>query len=195
MFGFIRPMLMVTIFAISASGCGLSTFTQRETDPFIRDIFGNAGKPISIMVTDSSRRLVYEFESSPNGKVFCADAPPDTSIAASGAVGGDVTATVNGGAPGANGNGSLGMYRITGASTFPLVRRSQGLQYARDLEAKECVLYATGVTTRSEYLRRVDSIRSEAQSLIHFEIEHGLGQLNLGDSSNQATPPPPPERK
>jgi len=175
------------------TGCGFSTFTQRETDPFIRDIIGNADKPVAIMVTDSSRRLIYEFNR-PGKKdpIYCADAPPDTSIAASGAIGGDVTATIQGGAPNTDGSGSVSAYRITGASTMPLVRRSQGLQYARDMEAKECILFATGITTEKEYKENIKKIREDSKALIEKEIEMGLGQLSVGTPSIPPPPPPPP---
>jgi len=175
------------------SGCGLSTFTQRETDPFLRDYFTNQTQPVALMVTDSSRRLVYEFKDSPNarlnGRIICADASPDTSIAASGAVGGDVTATINAGAPNEGGNGSLSGYRITGASTLPLVRRSQGLQWGRDSAASECLLFAMGVIDRATYLQRLDKIREMAVKIIEKEIDKGLGDLQLGDKN------PAPESK
>jgi len=178
------------------SGCGLSTFTQRETDPFIRDIAFNEYQPVAIMVTDSSRRLVYEFKDSPNGRVFCADAPPDTSIAASGAVGGDITATINAGAPtNENGAGEISGYRITGASTLPLVRRSQGLQWGRDSAASECLLFAMGLINRTQYLERLDKIRETAVSIIQKEIDMGLGDLNIGGNNpaNIGGNNPPPK--
>jgi hypothetical protein len=178
----------IALLALCLTGCGLSTFTQRETDPFIRDVLMNEGKPIAIMVTDSSRRLVYEFKNPLYGEVFCADAPPDTSIAASGAVGGNVTTTIHS-SPNTDGSGSLNTYRTTGASTLPLVRRSQGLQYGRDLEAKECILFATGITTKTEYLTRIDKIRKDSKALINNEIKNGLGQLGIGTTPNQQNPP------
>lgn len=169
--------------SLCLSGCGFSTFTQRETDPFIRDIVGNADKPIAIMVTDSSRRLIYEFKhpkpTQAGQRIVCADAPPDTSIAASGAVGGEVSATMHGGAPSADGSGSIDARRMISASTMPLVRRSQGLQYGRDLESKECILFATGITSREEYLARIDKIRQYSFTLINSEIKHGIGQLGF----------------
>jgi hypothetical protein len=177
------------LLSLHLTGCGFSTFTQRETDPFIRDIVGNSGKPVAIMVTDSSRRLVYEFKKSPNVQVICADAPPDTSIAASGAIGFDLSATIQGGAPNTGGNGALGFDRVTGASTIPLVRRSQGLQYARDLEAKECILFATGITTREQYLFNIKEIRQASKELIQLEIDKGLGSLSIGTTSNSSAAP------
>lgn len=175
--------------SLHIASCGFSTFTQRETDPFVRDWIGNMGEPVAIMVTDSSRRLVYEFQTSPNGRVICADAPPDTSIAASGAIGLDLSATVQGGAPNTGGNGALGFDRVAGASTIPLVRRSQGLQYARDLEAKECILFATGITTREQYLLNIKEIREASKALIQLEIDKGLGSLSVGTTANPAAAP------
>ena len=182
------------LLSLHLTGCGFSTFTQRETDPFIRDIVGNSGKPVAIMVTDSSRRLIYEFKNSPNTQVICADAPPDTSIAASGAIGFDLSATVQGGAPNTGGNGTLGFDRVTGASTIPLVRRSQGLQYARDLEAKECILYATGITTQAQYLININKIREDSRGLIELEIKEGIGDLGIPIPTS-ANPAAPPERR
>ncbi len=168
---------VLAILTLLLTGCGLSTFTQRETDPYIRDVFFNQHEPVAITVTDSSRRLVYEFKDSPQGHVICADASPDTAIAASGAVGAEVNVS------NAEAAGALKGHRTSSASTMPLVRRSQGLQWGRDNAALECMLFAMGVTDRATYLRRLDTIRAEAKKIINKEIKMGLGNLQLGQKT------------
>jgi len=154
-------------------GCGLSTFTQRETDPYIRDFFFNQTQPVAITVTASSRRLIYEFKSR-GRNIVCSDASPDTSIAAFGAVGGEVNVS-NG-----NASGALKGQRLSATAPAPLVRRSQGLQWGRDNAALECQLFAMGVTTKQEYLYRLDAIRAEAKEIINHEIANGLSSLAVG---------------
>lgn len=177
----------VVVFNILLAGCGFSTFTQRETDPFIRDHFLNQAEPIAIMVTDSSRRLVYEFKNAKHaGPVYCADAPPDTSIAASGAISGSFSVTEPQGAAAAAAAG-----RGSSTSTLPLVRRSQGLQWGRDNAALECILFATGITDETQYLARLDAIRKDSKAIIEKEIEKGLGELRLGGPNPIMVIPPP----
>lgn len=191
-------LLMMSTYWLA--GCGLSTFTQRETDPYIRDFFFNQTQPVAITVTDSSRRLIYEFKS-PGRDIVCSDASPDTSIAAFGAVGGEVNLTQGGGA-----SGALKGERLSATATAPLVRRSQGLQWGRDNAALECQLFAMGVTTKQEYLHRLDLIRTEAKEIINHEIANGLSGLAIGpsisapvkntdspDSGEGADEPPPPQ--
>jgi hypothetical protein len=163
--------------ALSLTGCGLSTFTQRETDPYIRDVFFNQTQEVAITVTDSSRRLVYEVEKRPGKKIICADASPDTSIAASGAIGGEVNVS------NAEASGALKGHRNSSTSTMPLVRRSQGLQWGRDNAALECMLYAMGVTDEATYLKRLDHVREDAKRIIYKEIKMGLGSLNVGHAN------------
>ncbi|CAG7857463.1 hypothetical protein MCAMS1_02297 [biofilm metagenome] len=160
--------------ALMLTGCGLSTFTQRETDPYIRDVFFNQTQEVAITVTDSSRRLVYEVEKHPGKKIICADASPDTSIAASGAIGGEVNVS------NAEASGALKGHRNSSTSTMPLVRRSQGLQWGRDNAALECMLYAMGVTDEATYLKRLDHVREDAKKIIYKEIKMGLGSLQVG---------------
>jgi hypothetical protein len=165
-----KKLCGLSILALHLSGCGFSTFTQRETDPFIGDVFYNLQEQVSIMVTDSSRRLVYEFKNNENRRVYCVDAPPDTSIAASGALGGDVTSTIPSGTPNVNGTGALGGYRTSTTSTIPLIRRSQGLQWERDNATRECMLFAMGIISNNSYLKRLDDIRAKATVIIEKEL-------------------------
>ena len=174
----LSQFFVLIVVSLVLSGCGLSTFTQRETDPYIRDYLFNQTEPVAITVTDSSRRLVYEFNKSPHGQIICADASPDTSIAASGAVGGEVTVSNS------SASGAFSGHRASSTSTMPLVRRSQGLQWGRDNAALECMLYATGVTDKATYLTRLDMIRAEAKGIIEKEIENGLGDLQLGPKND-----------
>jgi thioredoxin reductase len=165
-------VLMGLAFLLTA--CGLSTFTQRETDPYIRDVFFNQTQKVAITVTDSSRRLVYEVEKYPSKKIICADASPDTSIAASGAIGGELSMS------NAEASGALKGHRNSATATMPLVRRSQGLQWGRDNAALECMLYAMGITNEATYLKRLDKVREDAKSIIYEEIKMGLGNLQIG---------------
>jgi hypothetical protein len=189
-----KKLCGLSILALQLAGCGLSTFTQRETDPLIRDVFYNMKEPVSIMVTDSSRRLVYEFKKTENNRVYCVDAPPDTSIAASGAIGGDVTATIPGGTPNISGTGALSGYRISTSSTIPLIRRSQGLQWERDNATRECMLFAMGLISSDAYIKRLDEIRVKAREIIEKEIAI-LGQLSLPTQPNVPPVPPIPQKK
>jgi hypothetical protein len=182
----IKKIFGLLVIAPYLSGCGISTFTQRETDPFILDVFTNLVNPVEITVTDSSRRLVYQFKKSPNGidangkqsSIYCSDSSPDTAIAASGAIGGDVSVTIPN-----SGNGSLGGYRSTTTSTMPLIRRSQGLQYARDNLSLECMLFAMGVIDGARYVERIKEIRDKEAEIILKEVEKGLGDLKLGETN------------
>lgn len=190
----VKPLL-IGLVAAQLAGCGLSTFTQRETDPFIRDVFFNLKEPVAIMVTDSSRRLVFEFKAQDDKKIYCVDAPPDTSIATSGAVGGDVSATIPTAAPNVNGGGTLGDYRVSTSSTVPLVRRSQGLQWERDNAARECMLYAMGLIDSTQYVQRLDKIRADAKEVIQQELAT-MGAIAIPTPTlNTPVAPPTPAKK
>lgn len=47
------------------------------------------------------------------------------------------------------------------------------------LGAKECILFATGITNNTGYLTRINKIRKDSKALINNEI-NGLGQLGIG---------------
>ncbi len=177
---------LIALFSVTVSGCGLSTFTQRETDPFLRDYLLNQTEPVAIMITDSSRRLIYEFNNTNSqNPILCSDASPDTSIAASGTVTGNLDIVITDGS--ANGNGKLNGQRVVNTVTSPLLRRSQGLQWGRDNSATECMLFGMKLITKEEYLKRLDNIRDKSADMILKEIDKGLGNLTVGGSTN--TPP------
>lgn len=167
------------------TGCGVSTFTQRESDPFIRDSFANVGEEIKVMVTDSSRRLLYQFERNKTSKdnkttkgdkiqIFCTDPSPDTSIAASGSITGNLESPYQAGTI----KGAFA--RNSATSTQPLVRRSQGLQWGRDQAATDCLLYAMGLISETVYLANLIKTREASKTLIEQEIKNGLHELTIG---------------
>jgi len=176
-----KTFLIFSVLLINLTGCGLSTFTQRETDPYIRDVLFNMTQPVSVMVTDASRRLIYEFDRKDGKTIYCADAPPDSSIMASGSLGGDVTANIPTANPSGTAEGSLSVFRASSSSVIPLLRRSQGLQWGRDNAARQCMLYAMEIITKDEYIKALQEIRKTAKEIIEKELAT-LGVLTLPTS-------------
>ena len=166
-------LIMMTVLA----GCGMDTFTQRETNPFIRDWFNNLNEPTALYITDASRRIVFEFKRGEHlngfagiegawpGNVVCIDPSPDASIAASGSVNSKVDVSV----PESTAVGAEGT-RSSSSTTAPLLRRSQGLQWGRDHVTNTCLMFGMGLMNHREYMDEVRAIREQSRDMIMKEI-------------------------
>jgi hypothetical protein len=180
MFKKLLPIMMTVL-----AGCGMDTFTQRETNPFIRDWFNNVNEPTALYITDASRRIVFEFKRGEHphgfagiegawpGNVVCIDPSPDASIAASG----EVSSKLNVSLPGSTEFGDEASRRSS-SSTMPLLRRSQGLQWGRDNVTNTCLMFGMGLLTHKEYMDEVKVIREESLRLIDKEIDN-MGPLQM----------------
>ena len=184
---------LVLIMMTVLTGCGMDTFTQRETNPFIRDWFNNVNEPTALYITDASRRIVFEFKRGEHphgfagiegawpGNVVCIDPSPDASIAASG----EVKSKVNVSIPETSEFGGEAS-RQSSSSTMPLLRRSQGLQWERDNVTNTCLMFGMGLLTHKEYMDEVKAIREESLKLIDKEIDK-MGALDMCCTQNQSS--------
>lgn len=183
-----KILFVLPLVSLALSGCGLSTFAQRETDPYILDIIPNLFSPVGISVTDSSRRLVYQFpvpagtpfaDPEGRGRFICADPSPDTAVAVAGSVSGELSATVTAVAPNASGNGNVKGERTSGTSVAALLKRSQGLVWGRDQETIECLNFAAGLIDKREYLNSINAIREKSTEIMKLEIEKGFHVMEV----------------
>ena len=195
------------------SGCGMDTFTQRETNPFIRDWYNNVNEPTAMYITDASRRIVFEFKRGENpnwffnrfdtgsknglggiehawdGNVVCIDPSPDASIAASGSVNSKLNVSIPASAE-FGGEAS----RSSSSTTIPLLRRSQGLQWGRDNITNTCLMLGMGMITHKQYREEVQEIRDASRKLIELEINK-IGPLQLCCAENKAGSTPDKDAK
>lgn len=184
---FVSVASVLAVVTLSA-GCGTSRLTDRSTNPVIKDYlhtsFGSQERQIGILATGAAHRVITtRMEDggpvSENGWTkgeYCAEPPPDASVSLAGVLsaGGSFTGpsvAASGDNTGTSAaNAEANYFRSIASSMAPLLRRSQGLQWARDQMALLCSDYANRRLNRSEYIEMRKYILSESVKLINAEI-------------------------
>jgi len=183
----VKAALLIVIF-INVSGCGTSFFSIRQTNPVVADYMGVWPFPGSVgtISPDASRRITiirmadndrnYSDEKWREGE-FCAEPPPDAMVNTASQFAQALAASITlpnpqaGGAP-SQGSGEEQFVQQIASAMSPLLRRSQGLQWARDNLSFVCNSHLNRVISKAEYLELVKEIISRSNDIIIKELEH-----------------------
>ncbi len=170
---------------ILISGCGLSEFSIRQTNPLLSDYQGILTpwtQSISTMAPDASRRVTimrlsnadnnYNSEKWSAGE-FCSEPPPDAMVNTASLF--ELITKIKGtdsGATGATAEGSGQINQQIASIMSPLLRRSQGLQWSRDNLSFVCNAHLNRTISKAEYIKLVEDIIKRSDGMIRAEIEH-----------------------
>lgn len=156
-------IIIVLSTCVSATGCGTTAFSERESNPMIQDTTTAWIKPfwndrnIDVFATTASRRTVIVLEDKRRDVTeICAEPPPDVGEAFSAAV----TAGLQGAVSAAQGSDTrLGVTiagqfaRQVATQIAPLLYRTQGLQLLRDSQYTLCIDRMSGYQPVDEVRR------------------------------------------
>ena len=149
------------------SGCGLTWFSHRDTNPVDWD----AVEGYAALSTDAQRRTIFikkHDDVNMGPRFVCAEPPPDVAQAYASAL----SAALKGGS--GNVNVDLSGSRAFATSALPLMYRSQGLQYRRDAMMSLCMAMMNGTITSQDkdtFLTESHRIDAIAASMIHDEMD------------------------
>jgi hypothetical protein len=166
---------------------------------------------MGVISPDASRRITlirlreskedYSANSWQAGE-YCAEPPPDAMVNTASqfalALAAKLKAsTPQGGGAGAEGSGEEQLVYQIASAMSPLLRRSQGLQWARDNLSFVCNAHINRVISREQYLELVKDIIKRSNSMILKEIEHlPVFEWKItGAPAGAPTLQPPPEPK
>ncbi len=205
---------LVTLIAISVliTGCGDSYFSTRQTNPLLTDYQGILSpwtQSISTLSPDASRRITIMRLSNADEDYtdrrwrageYCAEPPPDAMVNTASQFAQALAAKIKIPDPktagtAAEGSGQEQFMQQIASVMSPLLRRSQGLQWARDNLSFVCNAHLNRAITRDEYLKKVTYIMEESKGLIEKEMAT-LPKLDYTISGSigsiTITPPPAP---
>lgn len=163
------------------SGCGAKLFTDRKADPIVQAKVGN----LDVAANTAVRRNVYvRLDDAPIAGTqvrygggysrlggyrgeFCAEPPPEALEALVSTFG----AKVNAG----NGTKSLDgeFAKALATAVQSNFRRSQGIQYYRDVSFTLCTAMINGFIPAAEYIQQLYRIRTVAAELMKEEFRTG----------------------
>ena len=139
----LRASLLITC-ALSASGCGISFFSNRDTNPVIQD-YAPASSSLfdldrgpNMFATTASRRLVVRIRQPDGTYRLCAEPPPDVGESFSSAIAAGFQAAAKSGTP-VTGELAAQYGRAVATQIAPLLYRTQGLQLYRDSLYRLCI--------------------------------------------------------
>lgn len=164
------------------SGCGISALSTRQTNPLLTDYQGILTpwtQAISTMSPDASRRTIIMRLSDSDTKYddntwkageFCAEPPPDAMVNTASSFAAALAAQINT-QEGIEGSGRAEFIQQIAASMAPLLRRSQGLQWARDNLAFLCNAHLNRRMNKAEFIHYVDIVIGKSIDLIKAETD------------------------
>jgi hypothetical protein len=175
---------IVLLSTVAVSSCGLSHFSTRQTNPAIVDFQGfwpfsqvvstesvDASRRINVMRLDDANKN-YDQEKWRDGE-FCAEPPPDALANTASQFVNDLAAKINiPQAGGGEGSGNWRMIQEIASSMAPLMRRSQGLQFERDVLSHACNAYLNRAINKEQYLKLILDTLNKSEGLIKAEMEH-----------------------
>lgn len=132
---------ILTSFAVTLSGCGISWFAHRDTNPTIQDVFtrplfDTSGRVVNTFATTASRRVVIVSEDISREKKFqflvCAEPPPDVGEAFASSIFNELKLAAKEPQSGITAELSDQYARAASTHIAPLLYRTQGLQFYRD---------------------------------------------------------------
>jgi hypothetical protein len=184
----IKSVLVAGIMLTSVSGCGTSFFSTRQTNPVVTDYMGIWPFPgaVGTFSPDASRRITiirlantdknYSPDTWREGE-FCAEPPPDAMVNAASQFAVALAANIKASAPqgggiAAEGSGNGEMVQQIVSSMSPLLRRSQGLQWARDNLSFVCNAHLNRVISKAQYLDLVKDIILRSDLMIQREMSN-----------------------
>lgn len=178
---------LLVIMLISLSGCGASLFSTRQTNPVVAEYLGVWPLPgaVGILSPDASRRItIIRLDDADkdysDGKwqigEFCAEPPPDAMVNTASQFAQALAAKIKvpdpqGGGVAAEGSGQEQFVQQIASAMSPLLRRSQGLQWARDNLSFVCNAHLNRVISKTDYLTLVKDIISRSDNMIIQEME------------------------
>jgi hypothetical protein len=201
----ISKVCIFATIAASLSGCGMSLFASRDTNPAIQDIsvaphwWPWNRTNVNTFATTASRRLVIAKHDN-DGDVLttCAEPPPDVGEAFASAVASGLQAAGTVTHPtGEKITAELATQygRAVATQIAPLLYRTQGLQLYRDSTYKLCIDRMNGWITQKAYDDERREMLNQAVSLIQTElplmqesvsafyaaVKAGEAKVNVGD--------------
>jgi hypothetical protein len=179
---------LLVIMLISVSGCGTSFFSTRQTNPVVAEYLGVWPFPgaVGVLSPDASRRITiirmddadkdYSDKKWQIGE-FCAEPPPDAMVNTASQFAQALAAKIKvpdpqGGGVAAEGSGQEQFVQQIASAMSPLLRRSQGLQWARDNLSFVCNAHLNRVISKADYLLLVKDIIERSDKLISAEMTH-----------------------
>jgi len=202
----IKALSLLLVLA-TLTGCGLSTFSTRQSNPVVPGFLGWGLKPdIGTLAMDASRRLmVIRTE---NGDPindnkwqigeYCSEPSPDAMVDTASLFSAALAAKLK--VPGpqgassamAEGEAQTQFIQQIASAMSPLLRRSQGLQWARDNLSFVCNAHLNRVISKEQYLSLVLWILESSGILIGAEM-NTLPGTTLKDGETKPTPPALPK--
>lgn len=203
---------LLAVMLISVSGCGTSFFSTRQTNPVVADYLGVWPFPgaVGTISPDASRRITiirmadtgknYDADKWREGE-FCAEPPPDAMVNTASQFAQTLAANIKvpdpqGGGVAAKGSGQEQFVQQIASAMSPLLRRSQGLQWARDNLSFVCNAHLNRVISKADYLELVKDIINRSDLMIQKEMDHlptfgwSVTGTPAGAPSLPATPKP-----
>jgi len=165
---------------IFTSGCGSSFWSARESNPVIYDYVAPnvfTDTTLNVLATTASRRIVLIKQGPGESIVSCAEAPPDVAEAFSAAVaaGLDQSIALEQGSDTKVGARSAGNFlREAATAVAPLLYRTQGLQFYRDVQYSLCIDLLSGRLKEEEYNKKKENLFHKSLALIKIEVPQML---------------------
>ncbi len=178
----ISKVCIIATFAASLSGCGISLFASRDTNPSIQD--GTVAPHwwpwnrtiLNTFATTASRRLVIaKYDNDGDVLITCAEPPPDVGEAFASAVASGLQAAGTVTHPSGEkitAEVATQYGRAVATQIAPLLYRTQGLQLYRDSTYKLCIDRMNGWITQETYDQERADMFSGAASLIEKELPY-----------------------
>lgn len=176
-------IMLVGISGQLLSGCGMSFFSDRETNPIIQDIATSDTREINVYGTTASRRIVLMREdlvgdttNGANGSstfAMCAEPPPDVAETFAAALAGGLRSGVDltQGTDTKAGAEIAGQFtRQLSTQIAPLIFRTQGLQLYRDAQFGLCVDRLNNTINNDQYIIEKNLRFNKAAELIDKEL-------------------------
>lgn len=162
------------------SGCGMSFFSDRETNPIIQDIATSDAREINVYGTTASRRIVLTRENlngassnATDSFTMCAEPPPDVAETFAAALAGGLRSGVDltQGTDTKAGAEIAGQFaRQLSTQIAPLIFRTQGLQLYRDAQFGLCVDRLNNTINNDQYMNEKNARFNRAVELIDKEL-------------------------
>jgi hypothetical protein len=172
----VRSPVLLLILSTILSSCGWRYLTPRAENPVTEDYLGGilttGYSDYGVLSTTASRRLIMAPMSGPHVGKFCAEPPPDVgeAFASSFSAAGSGSGTTPGSAGTAEIKAQAEFHRAIATAIAALLRRSQGLQWARDQRTALCVDYLNGALSATQYEEAIKRVERMSFDLIREEI-------------------------
>ena len=161
----------IVILSILLNGCGLTSFTNRETNPAIQDyILPNVFSGLfdqdtaDIFATKASHRLVISKMES------CAEPSPDVGETFISSITNDFKVSVKADGSPINGELANDYAKEIATQIAPLLYRTQGLQLYRDERYSLCIDYMNGRIDKKRYDELITNLLDKAIPLIEHQL-------------------------